>query len=260
MILRQAFKAWGQIPHNMTLAKNCRGLVERILLKKYGDSDLDKFDRTFADFIFSTSTEITEYKVKVASILVHVLEWGAEQGYCSNPLFDFHIAIPSNKKQPSDDEPLVKVKPEALALRKKAVVSRKARKVRQIDTETLQVLKVWDSINEVDLQLGIRNISRAISRKQTAGGYYWQYDDDTEPFALKKRKTRRREDERIVVSQQSERVEEELKRLATSEEDEPENCRPSDTSLMQATNEEIIAEIRRRGWRGKISFTVSVEL
>ena len=99
------------------------------------------------------------------------------------------------------DEPTVRVKPEALAKRKAELKARKsetkteknmdekktrgkqARKICQIDAETLQVIKTYDSCSEGCRAAGVKNIDRAIKRLQLAGGYYWQYPEDVATFA-----------------------------------------------------------------------------
>ena len=53
-----------------------------------------------------------------------------------------------------------------------------AKRVEQIDKNTLEVIKVWDSLSEVERQLNIPtgNISNVCKGKgKTAGGYKWRY-------------------------------------------------------------------------------------
>lgn len=63
----------------------------------------------------------------------------------------------------------------------KALKGKGTKKVEQIDKNTLEVIKVWDSLSEVERQLNIpvTNISSACKGKQkTAGGYKWRYKND----------------------------------------------------------------------------------
>ena len=56
-----------------------------------------------------------------------------------------------------------------------------AKRVEQIDKNTLEVIKVWDSLSEVERQLNIPtgNISNVCKGKgKTAGGYKWRYKND----------------------------------------------------------------------------------
>ena len=103
-----------------------------------------------------------------------------------------------------DEEPLVKVKPEALARRKAELEARKEtktgedmkekkrstrpRRICQIDPETLQVVKTYDSCSEGCRAAGVKNLDRAIKKLQKAGGYYWQYPEDVATFAERLRK------------------------------------------------------------------------
>lgn len=235
MLLRIAFKTWSQIPDNMNLAKNCRGLVDRILLKKYGDIELEYFNEEFARKIFDKSTEITEYKVKVASILTHVLEWGSTQNYCSKPLYDYHVALP--KTPPTPEE----------AVRKTFI--------RQLAEDTLRVVAEWESIPKIESELHIKNVGRAIKNKSLAGGFYWQLASDDNPFVPKIRK-------RKVKSTKVKKVESTSSKDSTPGSDEavlsPERLTKID--LSKVSNADLLDEMRRRGWKGNVSFTTNVEL
>ena len=55
------------------------------------------------------------------------------------------------------------------------------KRVEQIDKNTLEVIKVWDSLSEVERQLnisasGISNVCKG--KRKTAGGYKWRYKYD----------------------------------------------------------------------------------
>lgn len=63
----------------------------------------------------------------------------------------------------------------------KARKGKGTKKVEQIDKNTLEVIRVWDSLSEVERQLNIpvTNISKVCKGKQkTAGGYKWRYKND----------------------------------------------------------------------------------
>lgn len=63
----------------------------------------------------------------------------------------------------------------------KARKGKGTKRVEQIDKSTLEVIRAWDSLSEVESQLNISagNISRVCKGKQkTAGGYKWRYKND----------------------------------------------------------------------------------
>lgn len=226
MTLKQAFTIWAYSPGNTVLAAKSREAVQRVLMKKWNDIGLEQFTEQFCRRIFYQSTESLELKVKAASILVYVLQWGSDNGHCQRPTFTLAIAREEHERAEKDkaqqsegivlptlaemkgesvympaDEPTVRVKPEALARRKAELKARKsetkteedmeqkktrgkqARKICQIDAETLQVIKTYDSCSEGCRAAGVKNIDRAIKRLQLAGGYYWQYPEDVPTFA-----------------------------------------------------------------------------
>ena len=112
-------------------------------------------------------------------------------------------------------------------------------KVVQIEPTTLKVLKVWDSISEAEKSVGTHNIKRAIERKGTAGGYHWCFFGDEATFnpAQPNIHTQMREPKNesgvLFVNK---------------------------PSLAEVSNEELIAEMKRRGWKGTITMTLNVEL
>ena len=253
MTLKQAFTIWAYSPGNTVLAAKSREAVQRVLMKKWNDIGLEQFTEQFCRRIFYQSTESLELKVKAASILVYVLQWGSDNGHCQRPTFTLAIAREEHERAEKDkgqqaegivlptldemkgesvympaDEPTVRVKPEALFRRKAELKARKpdvcdgcnnvkgcitcvngdqwarimeaetktkknmdekktrgkqARKICQIDAETLQVIKTYDSCSEGCRAAGVKNIDRAIKRLQLAGGYYWQYPEDVATFA-----------------------------------------------------------------------------
>lgn len=146
MTLKQAFTIWAYDQKNTVLAAKSRDAVQRVLMKKWNDIDLEQITEQCARKIFTSSSAPQEMKAKAASILVHLLQWGAENGHCQWPQFTYDIASPDyeKKKQAAapkrpviptltevsaaaslePSEPLVKVKPEALEKRKAELAAR----------------------------------------------------------------------------------------------------------------------------------------
>jgi hypothetical protein len=151
MTLKQAFTIWAYSPGNTVLAAKSREAVQRVLMKKWNDIGLEQFTEQFCRRIFYQSTESLELKVKAASILVYVLQWGSDNGHCQRPTFTLAIAREEHERAEKDksqqaegivlptlaemkgesvympaDEPTVRVKPEALAKRKAELKARKS--------------------------------------------------------------------------------------------------------------------------------------
>ena len=92
MTIKEVFKEWSIIPEYSTLAEKSRSAVGSILMYKYSDIHLEQFTEGFVRRIFDNSEVSQELKIKAASILVYLLQWGAKKGYCKEPSFDYTIA------------------------------------------------------------------------------------------------------------------------------------------------------------------------
>lgn len=92
MTFSQAFTQWAVAPRNTVLAARSREPVRSVLMKQWGDVDLEQFSETFARRIFRESSEPLEMLIKAASILVYVLQWGGDHGHCRRPKFTYDIA------------------------------------------------------------------------------------------------------------------------------------------------------------------------
>ncbi len=200
MTLKQAWESWRMIPKNMTLATKSRSVFNDVLLSMYGGTDLKEFTISFVRDIFYSNLAAQGDKVKAASILVYLLEWGAEQGYCEPPSFDETIVEMTSTSVLSEQEeqqqvfPVASVpissKEEVKEEKPKKHAGRAMRKVVQLHPDTLEVIKVWDSMREATVALGVKNFDRAIRKHFKAAGYYWCNPGEEESFkAARQRKT-----------------------------------------------------------------------
>ncbi len=201
MTLKQAWESWRMIPKNMTLATKSRAVFNDVLLSMYGSADLKEFTISFVRDIFYSNLADQGDKVKAASILVYLLEWGAEQGYCEPPSFDETIAeLPSTsvlseqEEEQQQEVPVASVptssKEKVKEEKPKKHVGRAMRKVVQLHPNTLEVIKTWDSMKEATVALRARNLDRAITKHFKAAGYYWCNPGEEESFkAARTRKT-----------------------------------------------------------------------
>lgn len=203
MTLKQAFTLWANAPKNVVLAAKYREAVQRVLMKKWSTTELQDITEPLARKIFAQSPEYSELKAKAASVLVQLLQWGAENGQCQPPTFSVSIAsgIQEPPQLPPAGEPLVKVKPEALAKRKEDLAARgeqdvipvvKRRKssasgrpprpFAQIDPKTLEVVKVWSTMKEAERETGACNIDRASKLIRKSAGFYWSDAAEADTF------------------------------------------------------------------------------
>lgn len=297
MTLKQAFTIWSNMSNNIVLAAKSHAAVQRVLMKKWSDIDLEQITPTFARKVFTQSTEAQEMKAKAASILVHILNWGAENGHCKRPTFDYTIANDDDPKkaapqpQPASkaEEPLVKVKPEALAKRKAELEAKKEpkkdivmeqettttrgrapRPFAQIDPQTFEVIKVWPTMKEAERELGACNIDRAARLLRKSAGFYWS--DAKEASTFEKRmdaKTRgfkpvqKKKKPAYQPIPKNEKTVAELLREAPDEAPEPKPTATPQNEQQQIsaaardalevfTDDELLAELDRRGWQGEI--------
>lgn len=265
MTLKQAFTMWACAPRNTVLAAKSREAVQRVLMKKYNDIELEQFTESFARRIFSQSSESQEMKVKAASILVYLLEWGGDHGHCQRPTFTYEIAASTPEVAP--EPPKVTVKPEALAKRQEELAAKEQPKeqpkeettmeeqkrtrgkqpipVAQIDPETLALVKVWPSRCEAERGTGACNIDRAIAKKRMAGGFFWCMPDDAEGFKPNLLSNRAPKSADTPKPKPSPKPKVEV---------------PVKNDITQFSDQEIIAEMKRRGWKGNVTMTISIDL
>ena len=181
MTLKQAFASWSMTQENMALAAKSRDAVQKILLKKYGDIDLEQVTETFARRLFSRCKKRQELKAKAASVLVNLLSWGCDHDYCQHPTFDYSVCN-SDKKAQSETNKETKTEKamEEKTTQDVSILSR--RPVAQIDPKTLQVIQVWPSVFRAHSELNIKNIERAIQRHGIAGGFFWADENEAPSF------------------------------------------------------------------------------
>ena len=307
MTLKQAFTLWANIPRNLVLATRSRDAVQRVLMKKYSDIDLEQITQGFAERLFSQCSEAQELKTKAASILVYLLQWGGDNGYCQRPTFDYTIA--TSEVQPSDTvgtapavakgeddsteglSPSVSpapesgqqseelTKPEEIMEPKKErkPAGRKARPLAQIHPDTLEVVKVWPSLSEAERETGACNLDRVITLLRKSVGFYWCNAEDADTFKArldeKKQKTAERKQARpqVKASAQPKPKKESStestqgtvpavtsvspvgEHAASHQGQSP--CAPANAAskaLAVFTDDELLAELDRRGWQGEL--------
>ena len=273
MTLKQAFTIWSLVPRNTVLSANSRDAVNKCLMRKYADIHLEQFTEAFCRKIFRTSTEPREFRVKAASILAYVLQCGNENGHCKKPSFGIEI-VPPEDEAPKKDSPRAGFRQikdtldptvqqtmdsieekentniEPTDMNTKKSRGKLPRKVCQIDPETLQVVKTFDSCAQGCKAAGVKNIDRAIKRMQKAGGWYWAYPEDAGTFA--QRLQDRPQAAGNNRSPEKSAIQNEGQGAAMTPAPHPSPGMP-DGSIGAFTDQQLKDELRRRGWRGRLS-------
>lgn len=261
MTLKQAFTMWAFSPKNTVLAARSRDAVQRVLMKKWNDIELEQFTESFCRRIFFQSTEPLEMKVKAASILVHILQWGADNGHCNPPTFTLSIASEEHKRavedkyQNTNDTPkkkriivplLTDIKTEE-DMEPKKTRGKQPKPVAQLDAKTLQVIKVWPSRSEAERELDACNLDRAIIRKRLAAGFFWCSPEDAEGFAPNPKSNLSTKAEPRLKPKPSPAMKNEP---TTVDNNAIRNA--ASKALEVFTDNELLDELDRRGWQGEL--------
>lgn len=196
--------------------------------------------------------------------------------------------IEAEKATTEIKEPLVKVKPAAKAKREGELARRTGtppKSVVQLDADTLKPIKVWKSCNAAQNGLGIKNVQRAISRCGISGGFYWCRPGDEETFKPADKRSKnggKAKPKKAAVkvttnAPKTESILAEKRELLHKVFDSPERQQPEtlaeacknfqeainehvDQVLQHCSQDELIAELRRRSWKGVLHITQTIEL
>ncbi|MCR5578639.1 MAG: hypothetical protein K6F74_05435 [Prevotella sp.] len=150
-------------------------------------------------------------------------------------------------------------------MKKKNVRGRAPRPVAQIDTETLEVVKVWPTMGEAERETGACNLDRVSKLLRKSAGFYWCNADEVDTFKerlnekLQKKGGRKKAKTKITVVKPTPFAQTVVPRNPTSpavtqneSPDEPVRNSAQD-ALEVFTDEELWQELERRGWQGEIS-------
>ena len=110
------------------------------------------------------------------------------------------------------------------------------RPVAQLDPETMEVIKVWESISEAMKAVGSTNIEKAIKKLRKSKGFYWCDPDKVEDF-------------KFSLQQKPKRQKRQKRQPQT-----PVDFGPvGERTIADYTDEELWHELERRGWEGNIT-------
>jgi hypothetical protein len=284
---RQKFrKVWWLIPTN----KPCEYYTLPVLGRALQQANADKGDKVQAA---SVMVHVLNYAhqqepdLNPAPTFTHTDIVNFE-GTKPSPMVQAIEKIEAEKATAEIKEPLVKVKPAAKAKREGELARRTGtppKSVVQLDAETLKPIKVWKSCNAAQNGLGIKNVQRAISRCGISGGFYWCRPGNEETFKPADKRSKnggKAKPKKAAVkvttnAQKTESILAEKRELLHKVFDSPERQQPEtlaeacknfqeainehvDQVLQHCSQDELIAELRRRSWKGVLHITQTIEL
>lgn len=144
---------------------------------------------------------------------------------------------------------------------KESKKSKLAKKVVQIDAVTLKAIKTWDSISLAQRECNASNIGRAIASRSAAGGFYWCFAGDEEhfqPHKVARKYTPRKKNNQVEKRESKEDVA--IPAMEPAASSNLPALIKKDFDLTEVSDEELIAEIRRRGWKGDLDVVKRVTL
>ena len=298
MTLKDAYTQWKNAPRNIVLANRSRDAVQQVLMKKWNDVHLETFTPEFVRQLLEKSSASREMKVKACAILVYVLCWGGDHGYCERPSFDTSIVPAGRDEKPKAERrkpdvcagcnnvkgcltcvdgdqwaritevPEPEPEPEnAAADGGKRQRGKAPRRLCKIDPGTLEVVRTYDSVAEACRENGIKAIDSAIKKMQKAGGFYWAYPEDAGSF-----RERMEEKQRSQTAMKAARAEHaracrdqaagSLDKQEAAERPELKTVDLGSVSpaVRMFSDQELKDELTRRGWLGTLSKTVTMTL
>lgn len=275
MTLKVAYENWSLAPRNMVLARKYRDAVQKVLLKMHADKELSVFTTSFVKELFARCDEPREFKAQACSVLMWILCWGGDHGYCERP--DFDLSVANQPEQELQADPMEETKTED-DMEENLNRGRAPRPVAQIDPKTLGVIKIWSGITTAAKELGIQNIDRAIMRHGLAGGFFWCDKNDVDGFQPGTRAERKLKKARNAKAKVKEKAAETPHRM----DDVPhvENCPMQECisiataemptikatvvscpdELLKYTDEELKNALYIKGWRGQLTKTCVMNL
>ena len=278
MTLLEAYKGWGNMVQNTELYHKTK--------KAFADSwhilswqhPCSYYTKEVLGEALAIPHVIESQKKSACRIMIAVLDW-ANFFEEDNPAPDFtvddlmaytrpqEVIDPTPKQQgtPSfipptsvitDMEEVLKVVVKPIKQEEMNTGIKQKKQVCQLDPETLEIIQTFDSISEARKELGTININRAISDVTKAGGFYWTYPEKLEEMTQAIRDKWERKREEVVNTSAPEPNDEEPNETPSK------SLNKANISIILAhfTDDELIAELKLRGYTGSLSITKTVDL
>ena len=279
MTIKEAWENWSNLPENKIRAGKNRTAFASVILAFHGDVDLSEIDTEKAKALIAAHPAIREYQVKSASILRSLLWFGFYRSQCKSPQFEYDDILPEQNPEPPAP-PLLpptsmpvpealdivginkadKAKPKAKAANKGG---RKGEPICKIDPDTLKVLKTFESAT-VACKAEDKDIRKAIQKGYMSNGFYWCKKSNAKAFIriLEAKKHLAKFKKPEVRQQYLAKIKKERETAVANarQQFEKEVVNTVANVLAKATDDELLTEIRRRGWQGSITISKQIEI
>ena len=293
MKLDDAYNAWGNMSENRELALKTKKIFRNIWWLIPTNKPCNYYTLEVLGRALVQANGAHSDKVSAASVMCHVLNYAHHVDPEGNnkPSFTFSDIVNYTGEEEKNDAGIGSSEREQTRRDNgKAVV--------QLDPDTLKPVKVWPSCFAAQKELGIKNVQRAIGRHGISGGFYWCRPGDEEGFKpLEKRGSKKgckntkakstthrltpiteepkpltKEQkelhrkvfdgpERQPTPEQQEQLKEAEVAVAEARRDFEEQIAEHVYQVLQkCTDDELIAELRRREWHGTVRITRTIEL
>ena len=263
MRLDEAYQQWGSQSENRELYKNTKDLFRKATWLLPTNKPCSYYTLEVLGRALAQTTMASGDKAKAASVICHVLNFAHDTDAEANPkpAFDYD-ALTHYVGKAKTDAPAEK--PEVTAETETQepdddpapVMVPSAREVVQLDPKTLKQIRTWRSATAAGKELGIQNIQRAIDRHGLAGGYFWCRPEDVDGF--QPTTGSRTNAGRKPATKKSKPVS--RRPVSVPQPEKPVLQADNAPTLADFSDEELLAEIRRREWKGRLTITKTVEL
>lgn len=269
MRLDEAYRKWGEQSENRELYKNTKEIFRKATWMLPTNQQCGYYTLEVIARAFAATTLAPSDRTKAASVICHVLNYAHIVDPDNNPkpnfgfsdITDFKgkdmVVLEESEPEVQEEQPsAADDAPEGQKGDAKPFIQQ-PKQVAMLDPKTLKVLKVWESAHAVTKTLGIQNIQRAIERHGLAGGYFWCRPGEEKGFkpmgGLRPGAAVKPAEKKVKpVEEKPAPVPENTYRPLPDIVDEP-------PTLADIPDEELLAEIRRRGWKGQLTITKVVE-
>lgn len=241
MTIKEAHKAWGgKADHLLTFHHTMA-----IFSKGFCHLDLDKPLDYYGKKDYAKALKASELSASnaymAASVMCNVLKEYSTIGFTAEDVVDAmqeaDVVQPQTEKterkadvaQPKTEKTKQKTKTNMKS-------STKPKSVQQLDPTSGKVICTYNSISEAQSKIGVKNIYRAIENGTMAGGYKWKVIDETAARQPHPHPSPKGEGS-----------------------SHPLDIRHQ-TSLADLSDQELIDEMKRRGWKGNVEIVVRVTL
>ena len=257
MTIKEAWEKWSSKPEIAPFASKNR-LAFMTVFKAFLDKDISDFDTDICRKILDESIATREYKVKAASTLIKLLWFGFDHNLCKAVQFELIDVLPPEK--PAELETYKKI--HARAIGKKG--GRPWEKICKINPTTFEVVDTYDSITEAQQQMGGIDLHKAIYKGYKCHDFYWCKKPNLKTFTdnLKAKQAKAEAKKPEKRKERVEKIKAEREAAVKAGREAFNNAINETVArvLEKATDEELLAELQRRGWHGPIQLTKKIVL